>query len=77
MTNLLKHYPLILQTAYGLHSVDKTIPVGLRSGCRKWVHAVQELCGIQSTIPNWQRLSRRGLKLSTRLAMLLKRSQSR
>ena len=70
--SLLQAFPLVLHGA----SKDNwgNVARDLRYGCRSWVRDVQGLSGIVSTIPSWQRLYRRGRRLSSRMARLSKLS---
>lgn len=68
--NLVDSFPTILQAGYSV-SLARGNP-GLHYGCRAWARDVQEHCGTRSTIPRWENLYRRGLKLSSRLERLSK-----
>ena len=73
-TGLLETFPLLLHGAskanLGRGYTD------LRYGCRDWVRDVLELSGTVSTIQSWQRLYRRGRRLSSRMVALSKLSSS-
>ena len=71
-TSLLQTFPLLLHGA-SKDNLGNDVR-GLRYGCRDWVRDVHAHCGIASTARNWQKLYRRGRRLSSRMVALSKLS---